>query len=80
MNRKGQVVNKFPITVFGAEKMRSELQHLKSVERPAVIQAIAEFERLLADSKVTLVNFADTASQQAVQQAGQTPPENVPAD
>lgn len=35
-------MNKFPITVVGAEKMRAELQHLKSVERPAVIQAIAE--------------------------------------
>jgi len=35
-------VNKFPITVVGAEKMRAELQQLKSVERPAVIQAIAE--------------------------------------
>jgi transcription elongation factor GreA len=35
-------VSKFPITVIGAEKMRAELQHLKSVERPAVIQAIAE--------------------------------------
>ena len=35
-------MSKFPITVVGAEKMRAELQHLKSVERPAVIQAIAE--------------------------------------
>lgn len=35
-------MNKFPITVVGAEKMRAELQHLKTVERPAVIQAIAE--------------------------------------
>jgi len=35
-------VNKFPLTVVGAEKLRAELQHLKSVERPAVIQAIAE--------------------------------------
>ena len=35
-------MNKFPITVVGAEKMRAELQHLKGVERPAVIQAIAE--------------------------------------
>jgi transcription elongation factor GreA len=35
-------VSKFPITVVGAEKMRAELQNLKSVERPAVIQAIAE--------------------------------------
>jgi len=35
-------VSKFPITVVGAEKMRAELQKLKSVERPSVIQAIAE--------------------------------------
>ena len=30
------------MTVIGAEMMRVELQHLKSVERPAVINAIAE--------------------------------------
>jgi transcription elongation factor GreA len=35
-------VNKFPLTVVGAERLRVELQHLKTVERPAVIQAIAE--------------------------------------
>ncbi len=35
-------MNKYPLTVVGAEKLRVELQHLKSVERPAVIQAIAE--------------------------------------
>ncbi len=35
-------MNKVPLTVAGAEKLRSELQHLKSVERPKVIQAIAE--------------------------------------
>jgi transcription elongation factor GreA len=35
-------VNKVPLTVVGAEKLRVELQHMKSVERPAVIQAIAE--------------------------------------
>lgn len=31
-----------PLTVRGAEKLRAELQHLKSVERPQVINAIAE--------------------------------------
>ena len=31
-----------PMTVIGAEMMRVELQHLKSVERPAVINAISE--------------------------------------
>lgn len=35
-------MTKFPLTVVGAEKLRTELQRLKSVERPAVIQAIAE--------------------------------------
>ncbi len=35
-------MNKFPLTVVGAEKLRAELHHLKTVERPAVIQAIAE--------------------------------------
>ena len=35
-------MNKYPLTVVGAEKLRTELQNLKSVERPAVIQAIAE--------------------------------------
>ena len=33
---------KVPLTVFGAEKLKAELQRLKSVERPAVIAAIAE--------------------------------------
>ena len=31
-----------PMTVLGAEKLREELQRLKSVDRPAVILAIAE--------------------------------------
>jgi transcription elongation factor GreA len=33
---------KIPLTVQGAVKLRAELQNLKSVERPAVIAAIAE--------------------------------------
>ena len=33
---------KVPLTVVGAEKLKAELQRLKSVERPAVIAAIAE--------------------------------------
>lgn len=33
---------KVPITVRGAEKMRDELEKLKSVERPRIIEAIAE--------------------------------------
>ena len=31
-----------PITVRGAELLKAELKHLKSVERPAVVQAIKE--------------------------------------
>ncbi len=31
-----------PLTVRGAEKMKTELHRLKTLERPAVIQAIAE--------------------------------------
>ena len=33
---------KTPLTVVGAEMLRTELQRLKSVERPSVIAAIAE--------------------------------------
>lgn len=33
---------KVPLTVVGAELLKAELQRLKSVERPAVIAAIAE--------------------------------------
>ena len=35
-------MNNVPMTVAGAARLKDELQHLKSVERPAVIQAIAE--------------------------------------
>ena len=35
-------MNKFPMTVGGAEKLREELNELKTVARPKVIQAIAE--------------------------------------
>ena len=31
-----------PITVRGAEKLKAELQRLKTVDRPSVINAIAE--------------------------------------
>lgn len=33
---------KFPLTVRGAEKLRVELEQLKTIERPQVIQDIAE--------------------------------------
>ncbi|MDA3870631.1 MAG: transcription elongation factor GreA [Gammaproteobacteria bacterium] len=35
-------MNKAPITVHGAERLQDELRSLKSVERPKVIEAIAE--------------------------------------
>jgi transcription elongation factor GreA len=35
-------MSKVPLTVRGAEKLRAELEQLKRVERPKVIQAIAE--------------------------------------
>ena len=35
-------MNKTPLTVAGAEKLRAELHRLKTVERPSVIAAIAE--------------------------------------
>jgi len=36
------MMTKIPLTVAGAEKLREELHRLKTVERPAVIAAIAE--------------------------------------
>jgi len=35
-------MSKIPLTVIGAELLRNELHHLKTVERPSVISAIAE--------------------------------------
>ncbi|MEN3354255.1 MAG: transcription elongation factor GreA [Betaproteobacteria bacterium] len=35
-------MNKIPLTVNGAARLRSELQELKGVQRPAIITAIAE--------------------------------------
>lgn len=35
-------MSKIPLTVIGAELLRNELHHLKTVERPSVINAIAE--------------------------------------
>ena len=34
-------MDKFPMTRVGFEKLEADLKHLKSVERPAIIQAIA---------------------------------------
>jgi transcription elongation factor GreA len=36
------MMNKTPLTIEGSEKLRAELRHLKSVERPKIIAAIAE--------------------------------------
>ena len=35
-------MNKVPLTVLGAERLRQELHRLKAVDRPAIIAAIAE--------------------------------------
>lgn len=35
-------MNKVPLTVVGAERLKAELQHLKNVERPSVINAISD--------------------------------------
>ena len=35
-------MSKIPLTLIGAELLRNELHHLKTVERPSVINAIAE--------------------------------------
>jgi len=35
-------MTKTPLTVAGAEKLRAELQELKTVKRPAIINALAE--------------------------------------
>ena len=35
-------MGKIPLTVSGAEKLRAELQELKAVKRPAIVNAIAE--------------------------------------
>src|ERR1700690_1764715 len=37
-----RLMSKTPLTVAGADKLKAELQRLKSVERPKVIAAIAE--------------------------------------
>lgn len=39
-------MNQIPITVKGAELLKAELQRLRSVDRPSVIQAIAEARAL----------------------------------
>ncbi|MGE3318166.1 MAG: transcription elongation factor GreA [Candidatus Berkiella sp.] len=35
-------MNKIPMTVLGAQKLREELNRLKTVERPRIIEAISE--------------------------------------
>lgn len=39
-------MQKIPMTVAGEQALRDELDHLKSVERPRIIQAIAEAREL----------------------------------
>ncbi|CAK0775108.1 transcription elongation factor GreA [Gammaproteobacteria bacterium] len=43
-------MQKVPLTLRGVEKLRQELEHLKRVERPRIIQAIAD-ARALGDLK-----------------------------
>jgi transcription elongation factor GreA len=40
--REDIVMSKVPLTARGAEKLRAELEQLKRVERPKIIEAIAE--------------------------------------
>ncbi|WIO73805.1 transcription elongation factor GreA [Porticoccaceae bacterium LTM1] len=35
-------MNKIPMTAIGEAKLRAELEHLKKVERPRIVEAIAE--------------------------------------
>ncbi|MDO9239354.1 MAG: transcription elongation factor GreA, partial [Methylicorpusculum sp.] len=35
-------MNKVPLTIVGAEKLRAELEELKSVVRPRIIAAISD--------------------------------------
>lgn len=35
-------MNQFPMTAHGADALRDELHHLKSVKRPEIVEAIAE--------------------------------------
>ncbi|MEM1375369.1 MAG: transcription elongation factor GreA [Pseudomonadota bacterium] len=39
-------MDKIPLTRTGADKLEAEMKHLKSVERPAIIKAIAEAREL----------------------------------
>jgi transcription elongation factor GreA len=48
--KKELIMNKSPMTLRGAQKLREELQRLKSVERPRITQAIAT-ARALGDLK-----------------------------
>ena len=48
-------MSKVPMTVRGAEQLQQELENLKKVERPRIIQAIAEARAHgdLSETKVT---------------------------
>jgi transcription elongation factor GreA len=35
-------MKKHPMTIAGVQRLKSELQHLKTVDRPAIVRAIAE--------------------------------------
>jgi transcription elongation factor GreA len=40
--RGAMMTEKIPMTMAGFERLETELRHLKSVERPAIVKAIAE--------------------------------------
>lgn len=40
--KRVDILQKFPMTAPGLQRLEEELRHLKSVERPSVIRAIAE--------------------------------------
>src|SRR6218665_1357964 len=48
-----------PITKRGAEKLKQELHHLKTVERPSVITAIAEGRIQEIEGKLSVAQVID---------------------
>ena len=72
---------KVPLTVLGAEQLKTELQRLKSIERPSVIAAIAEARATLAAQQRRTVEIAPLAPAAAqVEQTYFNPGEWVPAN
>ena len=53
-------MNTIPITKRGAEKLKTELHRLKTVERPSVIQAIADSRAIRTSSLLARVTTFTT--------------------